>query len=119
MQKLLEDVNRRIEALPPCGWSAYELNMRGRTFMLRPQSRANRQTALDCFERALNCDPGSARARMGIANVLVSNILDGWVHRSKKIQRAPNNCFSKPFKVIPTLPKLTHTWESFAGSRLG
>jgi adenylate cyclase len=78
VRKLLEDVNRRIEALPPCGWSAYELNMRGRTFMLRPQSRANRQTALDCFERALNCDPGSARARMGIANVLVSNILDGW-----------------------------------------
>jgi adenylate cyclase len=78
VQRLLEDVTRRIEALPPDDWSAYDLNMRGRTFMLRPQSLANRQIAIDCFEQALHRDPDSALARIGIANVLISNILEGW-----------------------------------------
>jgi adenylate cyclase len=84
VRRLLEDVNRRIEALPPCDWSSYELSMRGRTFMLRPHSCANRQTAMDCFEEALNRDPSSALARIGIANVLISNILDGWGTSIKK-----------------------------------
>lgn len=78
VRNLLEDVNRRIEALPPRDWSSYDLNMRGRTFMVRPQSLANRQIAIDSFEQALNRDPGSAAARIGLANVLISNILDGW-----------------------------------------
>jgi adenylate cyclase len=78
VQRLLEDATRRIEALPPRDWSSYDLSMRGRTFMSRPQSLANRRTALDCFEQALDRNQGSALARIGIANVLITNILEGW-----------------------------------------
>jgi adenylate cyclase len=78
VRNLLEDVNRRIEALPPRDWSSCDLNMRGRTFMVRPQSLANRRIAIDSFEQALSRDPGSAAARIGIANALIANILDGW-----------------------------------------
>ena len=76
-------------------------------------------TALDCFERALNCDPGSARARMGIANVLVSNILDGWGTWIEEDTARAEQLLLEALQGDTDLPKLTHTWESFAGSRLG
>jgi TolB-like protein/Flp pilus assembly protein TadD len=77
-RKLVESVNRRIDALPPHDWSAYDLYIRGRAFMLRPDSLANRLAAINYFEQALDMDPGSALARIGIANVLITNILEGW-----------------------------------------
>ena len=52
--------------------------MLGRALFLRPMSIVNRQQSLQAFERALSTDPGSVDARVGIANVLVANVLDGW-----------------------------------------
>ena len=78
VRKLHEDVNRRIEVVPPGDWSSSDLVIRGRTFMLHSQSLAKRQAAIANYEQALDRDPSSADARLGIANVLVSNILDGW-----------------------------------------
>ncbi len=77
-RKLIEDVSRRIEALPSGEWSVYDLNMRGRVFMMRPQSIANCRAAMNSFEQALQRDPGSDAARIGIANVLIGDILDNW-----------------------------------------
>jgi len=77
-RKLIEDVNRRIEILPPADWSVYDLNMQGDEYMRRTETFANRQLAINSYERALHRDPGSAAARIGIANVLIGNILNGW-----------------------------------------
>lgn len=76
--KLIEDVNRRIEALPPPDWTPDDLVMRGRAFYYRPLSAANRQEAMKCFEQALEGDPDLVDARMWIAFVLIANVADGW-----------------------------------------
>jgi adenylate cyclase len=82
--KLAEDVSRRIEALPPSVWTSYDLLMRGRAMALRPSSAASRHAAIECFEQALDRDPDSVDARIGIASMLIGNIADGW---SKSIER--------------------------------
>ena len=76
--KLLEDVKSRIEAIHPQDWSPDDLVMRGRGLLTRPMSVAIRHEALRCFEQALDREPSSVAAKIGIAGVLVSNVLDGW-----------------------------------------
>jgi adenylate cyclase len=44
----------------------------------RPASAANREHALRDFERALDVDPRSSDAKIGIASTLVANLADGW-----------------------------------------
>jgi TolB-like protein/Tfp pilus assembly protein PilF len=75
--KLTEDVNRRIEAVPPRDWTPHDLVMRGRALRSRPYSVTSRYDALRCFEQALGGDPGSIGARMGIAGVLINNVTQG------------------------------------------
>ena len=76
--KLIEDVNRRIEAIDPQNWIPDDLVMRGRGLLSKPHSAANRHEALKCFEQAFDGDPRSVDAKYGIASVLMSNVLDGW-----------------------------------------
>ena len=52
--------------------------MRGRGLLSKPHSATNRHEALKCFEQAFDGDPRSVDAKYGIANVLMSNVLDGW-----------------------------------------
>jgi adenylate cyclase len=52
--------------------------MRGLAWANRPHSAATRQEARRAFEQALEVDPGSVDARVGIALILVRNISDGW-----------------------------------------
>src|SRR5438046_1863410 len=52
--------------------------MRGWAWWYRPISAASRQEALGAFEQALEIDPHSVEARIGLATILVSNVADGW-----------------------------------------
>ena len=81
--KLVEDAYRRIEADPLSEWTSDDLVMRGRALASRPFSEASRSAAMCCFEQALVIEPASIGARVGIAAVLVSNILDGWSRSSE------------------------------------
>ncbi len=55
----------------------------------RPTSTANRQQALQNFERALEIDPRCVDARIGIASTLVANVADGWSSSTEQdIRRA-------------------------------
>jgi adenylate cyclase len=89
--KLIEDVNRRIERIDPQNWTPDDLVMRGRSLLIRPISAANRSRAVGYFERALDADPDSIGARMGVAGVLISNLLNGWTeapeHDSARAER--------------------------------
>ena len=76
--KLIEHVNRRIEAVPPQYWTIDDLVMRGRALASRPLSEENRYEALSCFEHALARDPDCVSAKLSIAAVLVSNVFEGW-----------------------------------------
>jgi tetratricopeptide (TPR) repeat protein len=76
--QLVAAAGQRIEQEKRLDPDARDLVMRGRMFLLRPVSIASRHESLKAFEEALAIDPASVSARIGIANVLVGNILDGW-----------------------------------------
>ena len=76
--ELVKDANRRLEQQRTLDPNARDLAMRGWAAYYRPVSLASRQEAQRAFERALEIDPGSADARIGIALVLISNLGDFW-----------------------------------------
>ena len=57
---------------------AKTIAMRGWSVFHRPRSAANMQQALQLWERALDIDPGSMSAKIGIALGLASNFWYGW-----------------------------------------
>jgi len=75
---LIAAAGQRLEEEKRLDPDARDLVMRGRALYTRPLSTANLRQAFEVFERALAIDPGSVDARIGIANVLVGNILQGW-----------------------------------------
>jgi DNA-binding winged helix-turn-helix (wHTH) protein/tetratricopeptide (TPR) repeat protein len=85
--KLIEDACRRIEAAPLSAWTSDDLVLCGRALASRPLSEENRYAAINCFAQALVIEPASINARLGIAAVLVSNIMEGW-SRSREADRA-------------------------------
>jgi len=76
--ELVEVVGRRIERDKTANPDARDLIMRGWALYYRTFSIANREESERLFERALEIDPQSVDARVGIATVLVSNMVDGW-----------------------------------------
>ncbi len=69
--ELVRDASRRIEQEKAVDPDARDLVMRGWAWLNRPASKETRQEALRAFERALEIDPRSTEARIGIAGVLV------------------------------------------------
>jgi adenylate cyclase len=76
--ELGKDVGRRIDHERAADSGARDLVMRGNALRLRPFSVASRQEALRAFERALQIDPESTDAKIGVAGLLVANLQDGW-----------------------------------------
>jgi len=75
--ELVQDAARRIEQERSVNPDARDLVMRGWAFLYRPFSVENRQEAQRAFERALEIDPRSVDARIGIALVLAVRLIDG------------------------------------------
>src|SRR3984893_15422362 len=65
--ELIEDVGRRIERERPGDLDAQDLVMRGRALFNRPYSAATLREALLAYEQALEKDPESIEAKIGIA----------------------------------------------------
>jgi TolB-like protein len=76
--ELVEAVGRRIEQERAIDPDAHDLVMRGWTWFYRPRSAATLQDAQRAFEQALELDPQSVEAKIGLATVLVTVILEGW-----------------------------------------
>ena len=68
--ELLEAVGRRIEQDKPVNLDASDLVMRGWALFYRPLSPVNLEQAQRTFEQALEIDPESFNARVGIATIL-------------------------------------------------
>jgi adenylate cyclase len=75
---LLSDASHRIERENAVDPDARDLVMRGWAWLYRPASIAAGQEALRAFERALEIDPRSIDARIGIARGLVGTLANGW-----------------------------------------
>ena len=82
--ELVAAASRRIEQERQTNPDAQDLIMRGLDLWYRPFSVANRQEAQRCFERALQLDPQSVEARIGVAMILAANIGTG-------LSRAPEH----------------------------
>ena len=57
---------------------AHDLIMRGWAWSNRPYSAPTWQEAQHAFEQALEIDPGSVDARIGLARVLAGKLAEGW-----------------------------------------
>jgi adenylate cyclase len=75
---LLSDASRRIEHENAVDPDARDLVMRGWAWWYGPQSPKAAQEALLAFERALEIDPRSADARIGIARILTGRLANLW-----------------------------------------
>ena len=86
--ELLEDVGRRIERENTIDPDVRDLVMLGWTWWHRPRSATTMQEAQRAFERALEIDPRSVDARVGLARVLTVNLQGHFAPRaSTAVQR--------------------------------
>ena len=76
--ELLRDASHRIEQENAIDPDARDLVMRGWALWYGLQTPKTMQEALNAFERALEIDPRSARARIGIARALVGKVATLW-----------------------------------------
>jgi len=74
----------RIGAEAAVDPDARDLVMRGRALWSRPFSSENTQEALQAFERALETEPRSIGARIRIARILASKVVDGFSTSAEK-----------------------------------
>ena len=75
--ELIEAAGRRIEQEKAVDPDARDLVMRGLALYYRPSSAATREEAQRAFERALEIDPRSVDARIGIAVILTTRLGTG------------------------------------------
>jgi adenylate cyclase len=80
--ELVRDVGRRIEREKAVNPDAQDLVMRGWALYHRPRSAAATLEAQRAFERALEIDPRSVDARVGIAAVLLVNLVGNFAPRA-------------------------------------
>ena len=73
---MVEAAARRIEQEAVVDPDARDLVMRGWACWYKPRSVTNQQEAQRAFERALEIDPRSVDARIGIASVLAADLSD-------------------------------------------
>jgi Tfp pilus assembly protein PilF len=76
--QIIEAANHRIERERAVDPDARDFAMRGWASFNRPFSPATLQDAHRAFERALEIDPRSVDARIGIATTLINIVLPGW-----------------------------------------
>ncbi len=90
--ELLSDASRRIEQEKKVDPDARDLVMRGWAWWYRAASLGAQEEALRAFERALEIDPRSTDARIGIARLLVAKHTSGWSNRSFQQDATLQDC---------------------------
>ena len=76
--ELVMAAGRQIEQETPVDLDARDLVMRGWAGWYKPETQAQLQEDLRFFEQALELDPRSADARVGIATILIETVITGW-----------------------------------------
>jgi adenylate cyclase len=87
--ELVVAAGRQIEQEQSVNLDARDLVMRGWAGWHKPRTEAQQQEDLHFFEQALELDPRSAAARVGVATVLIDNVIHGWTKsREQDLARA-------------------------------
>jgi adenylate cyclase len=82
--ELVKDLGRRIEQEGAVDPDARDLVMRGWAWYHRPRSATTLREAQGAFERALEIEPGSVDARIGVASILAVTLANG---RSRSVDQ--------------------------------
>jgi TolB-like protein len=88
--QLVHSLGRRVELERAVDPEARDLVMRGWASYYRPVSAVTLQEARQDFERALEIDPRSIDARIGLAQALLGNITSDGAALHSKIEHGPN-----------------------------
>ena len=76
--ELIQAASHQIDQEKRINLDARDSVMRGWAFYYRPVSPVNRQAAQRAFELALATDTEASDARIGIATVVIENVMYGW-----------------------------------------
>ena len=87
---------------------ARDLVTRGWAWIYRPATQASRQEARQAFEQALELDPGSVDAKIGIATVLLSNINSGWSKSPEQDEALAEPLLSEALERNDNSPRAHH-----------
>lgn len=101
-RKLFAAAIRRAERDGCSDGNAKTIAMRGWSVFHRPRSAANMQEALQLWERALDIDPGSMSAKIGIALALASNFWYGWSRSFQQDEARAEQLLLEVFAVDPS-----------------
>src|SRR5262249_35871442 len=85
-----------------CSGDAKTIAIRGWSVFHRPRSEANMQEALQLWERALDLDPASMSAKIGIALGLTSNFWYGWSRSFEQDEARAERLLLEVFAVDPS-----------------
>ena len=88
--ELVQDAARRIEREAAVDPDARDLVMRGWALYHRLRSPATLRPAQRAFEHALEIDPGSVDARIGIATIMAQNMNDDRRHLPEAARGRPH-----------------------------
>lgn len=94
--ELLENADRRSRTKSGAP-DAHDLLLRGWACFCRPRSASTLQDARRGFERALELEPSSVEARIGLATVLVASVLEGWSDSISQDQARVEQLLSEVF----------------------
>jgi TolB-like protein len=119
--ELVKDVGRRIEQERPVDLDVQDLIMRGWYWWYRTRSTIAMQEAQRAFERALEIDPRSVDARIGIATVLLVNSIGNFAPRSnssfERDSARAEQLLLEAIESDPSRPMAILRWGGFVGCR--
>ena len=117
--ELIKDLDRRIDATGTIDPDARDLIMRGYALWYRPRATRNNVEAIRIFERALEIDPRSLDARVGIAKILVSNVTQAWTGTAAQDIARAEDLLSRCSSRTPAARSRIPQWAWCAASRTG
>jgi TolB-like protein len=96
---LLEDADRR-SLMKRGPLDTNDLLIRGWAWFCRPRSAVTLQYARREFEQALDLEPASVEARVGLATVLVAALLEGWCNALLQDQARVEQLLGEAFATV-------------------
>jgi hypothetical protein len=115
--ELIRAEERRIEA-DTVSPDARDLVMRGWAWSYKPTSAATLQQRQRFFEQALEIDPLSIDARIGLARVLIVQVADGFSSAAPQDMARAEQLLLELWSTTRTDRRRTKRWGSYADCRV-
>jgi adenylate cyclase len=119
--ELVTDIGRRIEKEKERDPDARDLVMRGWSWWHRPRSDATVQAAQKAFERALDVEPRSVDAKIGIAMCLITSLVgnydSGWGRSLQQASARAEQLLLEAIETVATVASRRRILNDIDGQR--